>query len=134
MLIHQPQFLQQDAGPIRPEAAAVKPDVEQPVVFVVGFFGGGVEQKLAVRFLALQADFDLKRPDLIEPQGGHVTERDGGQSFQKLSIRVVPEYDPLPFFVEQAIERCVDLLEIAHSSSFPPVIALASASRSPNLP
>ena len=48
VLIHQPQLLQQDAGPVRPEAAAVEPDVEQPVVFVVGFLGWGVEQELAV--------------------------------------------------------------------------------------
>ena len=48
VLIHQPQLLQQDACPVCPEAAAVKPDVEQPVVFVVGFLGGGIEQEFAV--------------------------------------------------------------------------------------
>jgi hypothetical protein len=49
----------------RPEAAAIEPDVEQPVVFVVRFFRGGIEQELAGRFVPLDADFGLERPELV---------------------------------------------------------------------
>ena len=61
-------------GPVRPEAAAVEPDVEQPVVFVVGFFGGGVEQELAVGSSRSRSNLGFERPDLIEPQRGHAIE------------------------------------------------------------
>ena len=87
VLVRQAQLLQQDAGPIRPEAAAVEPDVEQPVVFVVRFFRRGVEQELAGRILPLEANLDLQCPDLIEPQRGHASSDDGRQRLQKLSIR-----------------------------------------------
>ena len=124
VLIHQPQLLQQDAGPVRPEAAAVEPDVEQPVVFVVGFLGRGVEQELAVGFVPLQADFGFERPDLIEPQRGHAFEHDERQRVLELPVGIVPEDDPLPFLVEEAFQGRVDLVQVAHSSSFPPVIGL----------
>ena len=48
VLVAPARVLEQDAGPVRPEAAAVEPDVEQPVVLVVGLLGGRVEQELAV--------------------------------------------------------------------------------------
>ena len=38
-LVDQAELLEQDRGPVRPEAAAVEADVEQPVVLVVGLFG-----------------------------------------------------------------------------------------------
>ena len=126
--------MQQDAGPVRPEAAAVKPDVEQPIVFVVGFLGGGVEQELAVGFVPLHADLGFERPDLIEPQRGHAVEHEERQRVLEFLVGIVPEDDALPFLVEEAFQGRVDLVEVAHSSSFPPVMALASASRSPNLP
>ena len=50
MQIHQPQFLKQDAGFVCSETAAVQPNVEQPVIFVVRFFGRCIEQELAVGF------------------------------------------------------------------------------------
>ena len=45
VLAGQPQFVEQERCPVRPEAAAVEADVEQPVVLVVGLLGGRVEQE-----------------------------------------------------------------------------------------
>jgi hypothetical protein len=134
VLIHQAQLLQQDAGPIGSEAAAVEANVEQPIVIEVGFFRRSIEQEFARGIIPLKANLGFECPDLIEPQRGHAVEHDKRQRVQEFLVGVVPKHDPLPFFVEESLQRRVNLVQVAHSSSFPPVIALASASRSPNLP
>ncbi len=68
VLVGQAELVQQDRGPVRPEAAAVEADVEQPVVLVVGLLGRGVEQELAGGFVPLDADLGLQGADLIEPE------------------------------------------------------------------
>ena len=122
--VHQPQLLQQDAGLVRPEAAAVKPDVEQPIDFVIGFLGRGVEQELARGFRPLQADFDFERSDLIEPQRGHTVQFEERQGHEELFVRVVPEDDALPLPVEEPVESRVDLVQVAHRYSPNPGYAI----------
>lgn len=116
VLLGQPQFLEQDAGPIRLEAATVEPDVEQPVVFFVGFCGGRVEQELTVGFVAFQTDFCFERADFIQPQHGDTIKHEERQGVLELTFGVVPEDYPLPFGVEEAFKRGVDLLLVAHLS------------------
>ena len=119
MLIHQPQLLQQDAGLIRPEAAAVEPDVEQPVVFVVGFLGGAYRRNLPLGSSRSRRILASSAPTSIEPQDGHVVEHDERQCVLELPVGIVPEYDPLPFLVEEAFESRVDLVEVANRSLLP---------------
>ena len=110
VLVGQPQFLEQDAGPIRLETATVEPDVEQPVVFVVGFWGGRVEQELAVGFVAFQTNFCFERPDFIQPQYGDALQHQERQVFWNSLLGVVPEDNPLPFGVEESFQRGLDLV------------------------
>ena len=117
MLVRQPQLVEQDAGPIRLEAATVEPDVEQPVVFLVGFRSGGVEQELAVGFVAFQANFRFERPDFIQPQYGDALQHQERQGVLEFPVGVVPEDDALAFFVEEACERGLDLVLVAHRLS-----------------
>lgn len=64
---HQPQFLQQDAGFVGLETAAVQPNVQQPVIFIVRFFGRCLGQELAVGFFPLQTEFGFECTNVIEP-------------------------------------------------------------------
>lgn len=114
VLVGQPQLVQQDAGPIRLEAAAVEPDVEQPVVFVVRFGGGRVEQEFAVGFVAFQTNFRFERPDFIQPQRGDPIEIEERQGVLEFALGVVPADDAVPFFVEEAFQRGVDLAWVDH--------------------
>src|SRR5438132_9407788 len=45
-LVEQTEFLEKDRGPVRSKTAAVESDVQQPIVLVVGFLGGSIEEKL----------------------------------------------------------------------------------------
>jgi len=46
-------------GPISPEAAAVKPDIQKPVSLVVRFFGGRIDQIPAIGIVSFHTDLDL---------------------------------------------------------------------------
>ena len=121
VLIRQPEFVEQDRGPVGPEAAAVEADVEQPVVLVVRLFGGRVEQVPGRRVLTLDADLGLQgtAPDRAG-RPGHVLQLAGTEVVQELPVGVVPEDDPVPLLVEEPGECGVDLGGI-HQSSSPPV-------------
>jgi hypothetical protein len=72
--VHQPQRLQQGAGSVSSKGAAVQPDVDQPVVFIVRFFGRCVEQEPAVGFFPFQPNPGFERTDMIEPQCRHAVQ------------------------------------------------------------
>ena len=111
-LIQQAKLFEQDGGPVRPEAAAVEADVEQPVALVVGLLGRRVQQVLPGRVVTLQADLDAQGRLLVEPERGHAVEQQERQDVQELPLGVVPEDDPGILLVEDAIQGIVDLLRI----------------------
>ena len=74
---------------------------------------------MPVGFVPLQADLDFQGPDLIEPQRGHAVEQEERQRVLELPVGVVPEDDALPLLVEEAFQRRVDLVQVAHSSPSP---------------
>ena len=110
VLIGQPQFIEYHGGPVGTEGAAVETDIEQPVVFVVRFFCRCINEIAPLGIVLLQADFCFKCPNLIQSEDvdafGKVEQ---GQGDGKLLIRVVPEDDPVPFFVKQAGQGVFDL-------------------------
>ncbi|MCG3776667.1 MAG: hypothetical protein JW395_3527 [Nitrospira sp.] len=132
--VHEPEFLAQNARPVSPEAAAVEPDVQEPVSVIIRLFRWRVEQELPVGRLSLHPNLHFQRSDLIKSQHRDAVEQDVWQRVLKFPLRVVPEDDSVPLFVEEAFERRVDLVHVAHSSSLPPVMAFTSASKSPNFP
>jgi len=73
--------------------------------------------------------------DLIQPQRGHVIiEPNERQGTLELLVGIVPKHNAPPFLAEEAFKGRVDLVQVAHSSFFSPVMAVDSANRSPNLP
>ncbi len=65
-------------------------------------------------FGSFQADFDFEGPDLIQAQQGHAFEHDERHHVLELLIRIVPEDNPLPFLVEEAVQSRKYVLQVAH--------------------
>ena len=71
-LVCQSQFVEEERCPVSPEDAAVKADVEKPILFE-GWFGGGcVKQELGVRFGDFQTCLEFEESDLIDTKGGDI--------------------------------------------------------------
>ena len=129
----QPEIIQDDGGAVSSEAAAVQPQIQQPIVVVLGLLARRVQQEPALEVVALDADLDLERPDLVEPHHVDIGHQDFQQDIPKLPLGVVPENNPRLFLIENAAKRIGKLSQI-HQPAFFPVTVLTSASRSPNLP
>ena len=117
VLILQAEFIQQDRRAIGSEAAAIEPNVEQPIAFILRLFGGRVQQILASRVVPFQTNLGFQRRDLVEPQQRHTIEQYKRQRVLKLLVRVIPKHDPRLFLVEELFQCRVDLIQVAHRVS-----------------
>jgi len=102
VLVSQTQLIEDDGGPVSPEASAVKPNIEQPVGFVVGLFSRCIEEVSPFGVVSLYSNLCFQWPNLIQPEDldafGELQKR---QRENKLAFRVVPEDDPMSFFIKQ---------------------------------
>src|SRR5262249_57025552 len=55
VVIVQPQLIQENGSAISPETAAVQPHVEEPVIRVIRFLGGSIQQEPTVGLVTFQA-------------------------------------------------------------------------------
>jgi len=67
-LLCKPEVGEQHRGPVRAEARAVQPNVEQPILIWNWWIEWGVEQVVAGRVLLLKADLDGQCGVLVEAQ------------------------------------------------------------------
>ena len=113
VVVLQTQLIEDDGGPVGPEAAAVQPDVEQPVIVVVGFLGGCVEEKPAFGVVTFQAHLGFQPTDLIEADDLHRRmiegqERQAVHEVDELLRWIMPEDDPLPCIDEEFGQRVIE--------------------------
>lgn len=103
MLILESQFIQDDGGPVGPKAVAVEANIQKPVIFVVRFFGGGVDQIPSVGIILFHPDFGFQRTHLIQTKNMNaIRQIQGRERNIKFPVRIVPEDDSMTFFIEQA--------------------------------
>ena len=112
VLPSQPKFIEYDRRTICSEAATVQSDVEQDVVLELRFFFGGVQEESGIRFLTLDAQLGFDAADLIEPDDIDTVEIERLNDPVELLLRIVPEDDPLVFFVVDFAQGFVELFGI----------------------
>ena len=116
----QAELLSRMRGPVRPEAAAVEPDVEQPVVLVVGFLGRASRAgtcrwgRPAPGGSWPPAPPTWSSRSVVTPSSSEERQR-----VLELPLGVVPEDDPGLLLVEEAVEGVVDLLGVHRCSPVP---------------
>src|SRR5262249_26836439 len=117
MVIVQPQLIQENGSAISPETAAVQPNVEEPVISVLRFLGGSIQQEPTVGLITFQAYLGSEETDLIQTDNVHrrVAEGQKGQAVHKVEKflrRIVPEDDPLPLIDKESGEGVIELFRV----------------------
>jgi hypothetical protein len=116
-MVLQTQLIEQNRGSISSEAAAVQPDVEEPVIVVIGFLSGCVQKKPAFRVVTFQANFGFQPPDLIEADNLHRRaikgqERQPVHEVDELVRWIMPEDDPFPRVDEELGKGVIELFGV----------------------
>ncbi len=110
-------LVEQDRRPVSQEAAAVQPNVEQPVRFVVRLFGRGIEQVTASGIVSLNPNLRLKGSSLVEAQSLDTIEHVGeGQRVGELTGRIAPEDNAMTFFLKEPSKGVLDLWAVHYGS------------------